>query len=127
MEPLSIEITGDKKSFRPKEMLSGQVSWALDKRPAKIFLRLFWYTKGKGTEDVGVVHEIAFDYPKPKEKRSFQIQLPESPYSFSGKLVALIWALELVVNHPEVVVRKEIIIAPLGCEIDLLKYAGENL
>ena len=120
MSRLIIEINHNQEAFSPDDTIKGKVSWELSKQPESVFLRLFWYTKGKGTEDIDVVSEISFDYPHPKETRPFEIKLPISPYSFSGKLVSLIWALELVTDNPDAAIQKEIVIAPYGQEINLL-------
>ena len=126
MNHADIEILDDKNVFGPGETVKGKAVWQVEKSPETAFLRLFWYTKGKGTEDVEVVSEISFDFPRLKESRPFDMTLPESPYSFSGKLVSLIWAFELVVDGAEAV-RKAIILSPYGLEIDLLQTTGDAL
>lgn len=124
MNRLTIEIKGEVAAvlplFKPGATVRGEVSWVLAKEPKAVWLRLFWYTKGKGTEDVAVVEEIPFNSPRKQERRPFAIPLPESPYSFSGKLVSLIWSLELATQRPDEAIRKEIILSPLDHEIDLL-------
>jgi hypothetical protein len=121
MASLSIQLPDDREAFAPGEILEGNAAWQLDQPPKKIFLRLFWFTRGKGTEDIEVISEIVFEHPLTAESRSFKITLPRSPYSFSGKLVSLIWALELVASDNETATIKEIIISPFGYEIDLTK------
>ena len=61
-------------------------------------MRLFWYTRGKGTEDVGLVDTVAFPNPQTTDQRTFRFALPEAPYSFSGKLISIIWAIELILE-----------------------------
>ncbi len=127
MEPLSINLRDNRESFVPGETLAieGKASWQLDKAPEKLFLRLFWYTRGKGTEDIEVVSETVFDHPLAAETRPFKIPLPQSPYSFSGKLVSLIWALELVTGDNDTAITKEIVISSFGYEINLTKHKNE--
>lgn len=55
----------------------------------------------------------------PQETRAFRFQLPEAPYSFSGKLISLAWALELIAYPSKEVVRREIVLAPGGSEVRL--------
>jgi len=112
--------------FKPGETIQGQVVWVLEKNPKQVFLRLFWYTKGKGTEDIEVIDEITFDSPLQQEHRPFEISLPQSPYSFSGQLVSLIWALELVTDSPDEAIQKEIVLSPYGHEIDLSKQKQDK-
>jgi hypothetical protein len=126
MASLSILLTDDREAFAPGEILEGKAAWQLDQPPKKIFLRLFWFTRGKGTEDIEVVSETVFDLPLGAESRPFKITLPQSPYSFSGKLVSLIWALELVTSDNKTAVTKEIVISPSGYEIDLLKANSQG-
>jgi hypothetical protein len=49
----------------------------------------------------------------------FRFKLPDSPYSFSGKLVSLAWAIEAVAQPGERSARAEIVIAPGGKEVRL--------
>lgn len=123
MSELEIKTRGDKINFLPGEEIAGQVSWLLDS-PSRIELRLFWRTEGKGTKDVQVVERINFDNLKRQESREFKFQLPDAPYSFSGRLISLIWALELVVASTDETERLEIIISPTNSEI--LLYGGQH-
>jgi hypothetical protein len=127
MATMSINLRDSRESFVPGEVMAieGEATWQFDKTPEKVFLRLFWFTRGKGTEDIEVVSETAFDHPMGHETRSFKIPLPQSPYSFSGKLVSLIWSLELVTSDNDTAITKEITISPFGYEIDLLKHKQE--
>jgi hypothetical protein len=87
-------------------------------------LRLFWYTKGKGDRDVQIVDSRAWANPALQERRDFRFTLPRAPYSFSGKLISLIWALELVEPRTGEEARVEFVMAPTGREI--LLHAGEG-
>jgi hypothetical protein len=80
--------------------------------PAAVELRLFWFTKGKGAGDLTVVDKVRFDAPTERERRRFQLMLPEGPYSFVGRLVSLVWAVELVVLPGDEAARTELVIAP---------------
>jgi hypothetical protein len=95
MSQLKIEMAEGRKAFGPGEEVSGQVAWELETDPDGAELRLFWFTRGKGTVDTDTVQSVRFEHPKQKDRREFRLVLPEGPYSFSGKLVSLIWALEL--------------------------------
>jgi hypothetical protein len=63
--------------------------------------------------------------PLLEETRSFRFRLPEAPYSFSGKLISLVWALELVLEPSKEVTRREIIVAPGGQEVHLDSVASQ--
>ncbi|HZR20468.1 MAG TPA: hypothetical protein VFE51_24515 [Verrucomicrobiae bacterium] len=117
MTELSIELAQEQTAFKPAEAVRGKVSWTVDPPPQFMELRLFWFTRGKGTEDAGIVQTVRFDQPLPHETRSFEVCLPEAPYSFSGKLISLVWALELVAYPSKQVARREIEMGPDGKEV----------
>ena len=115
MDELVIEIENNQTSFSPGQIISGTVRWRYLEPPQKVNLRLFWYTEGKGDEDVSLVEKIEFDGPQISDNRRFEFQLPIGPYSFSGKLISLLWGLELYVDKE--FTRKEFVFSPTGSEI----------
>lgn len=117
MSPLTIDIDDMKTSFQPGQTLRGQVCWQADSTPKTACLRLLWYTKGKGTEDVGIADSVEFSNPEQNDRRTYQFKIPEGPYSFSGELFSLIWSLELVVGKQ--FARQDITVSPDGHEIRL--------
>lgn len=119
MNGFHIEIPNRKTGFAPGETIDGAVSWQLDAPPRQVFLRLFWFTRGRGAEDIAVVSEILFDDPRPEETRLFTMPLPQSPYSFIGKLVSLVWAMELGADGLDAVFRQEIVMAPSGKPVNI--------
>ena len=122
MSELEIKTRGDRTSFLPGEELAGKVSWQLGS-PGRVELRLFWRTEGKGSKDMKIVERVNFDSPRRQESRAFSFQLPDAPYSFSGRLISLIWALELVVISTDETERLEIVLSPTNSEI--LLYGGQ--
>ena len=116
---LGIGTYNDKTTFFPGEELGGKAMWITEKTPDTIELRLFWYTEGKGTQDVTVVDTQVIESPDSRGETEFTFILPADPYSFSGSLVSLAWALEIVVLPGKDAARCEISISPTGEEIDL--------
>jgi hypothetical protein len=114
---LEISTDAGRLAFHPGEELRGVASWSVETTPTKVELRLFWRTEGKGSQDVGLVETLSFDGAGPEERREFRLRLPPGPYSFSGKLISLIWALELVVEPGADAGRQDITISPTGREI----------
>lgn len=114
MSQLRIELSEGRAAFEPGAQLTGKVFWGFERAPRKVELRLFWYTRGTGTEEAGVVEQLGFDSPKPEEFRPFRLRLPGAAYSFSGKLISLRWALELVAAPSKQVARVEFVMAPGG-------------
>ena len=117
MPSLSIQLEPDKTAFRPGDSVAGTGSWQLDDQPKQVELRLLWYTQGKGDEDAGLVETMTFAQPSPADRRPFHFTLPTAPYSFSGSLISLTWALELSTQPGDQCERREITMAPTGQEI----------
>ena len=119
MDKLSIYFREDKTTFAPGQTMHGAVQWSLESVPRSLELSLFWYTAGKGTRDVGVVETLTFHHPGAFGSKAFGFTLPDGPYSFSGKLISLLWALELTCSSAHETVRQEIVVSPTGREIVL--------
>ncbi len=117
---------GGKGEFRPGETFSGSASWSLDAQPEAVEVRLFWYTEGRGTQDVGLVEKVRFEAPLPSERRDFQFVLPDGPYSFSGELVSVRWAVEVVAEPSGEAQRFDLTLSPTGQEILLGEPALEG-
>jgi hypothetical protein len=105
--------------FKPGENIEGKVSWRLDDDAEAIEIRLFWYTEGKGSQDVEVVNEKRITNPDRHGDRSFRFRVPKQPYSFSGKLITLAWAIELVVLPGGETERLDLLVGPQPVEVDL--------
>jgi hypothetical protein len=116
-DELSVQIAGGQTAFAPGDSLTGIASWNLPKPPREIELRLFWYTRGKGTSDVQVVHSIPIANPPSQDRHRFAFSLPDGPYSFSGTLISLAWGIEIVAEPKDRAERVEIVCAPGGREI----------
>jgi hypothetical protein len=112
MNDLKIQLASGRAAFEPGEEITGTAAWKLDKPPRSVELRLFSFTRGQGDEDAGVAETVRFDHALPEDSRPFRFRLPDGPYSFSGKLFSLVWALELVVEPSKENARQEITIAP---------------
>ena len=124
MSRLEVSTQGRRLAFHPGEELRGTASWSLDAPPTKVELRLFWRTEGKGSQDVGVVETLSFDGAGADDRREFRLRLPNGPYSFSGKLISLIWALELVAEPGADSGRQDITLSPTGRELVIAAAGG---
>ncbi|HSC21216.1 MAG TPA: hypothetical protein VLC07_05770 [Solirubrobacterales bacterium] len=118
-ESRGVAMAEGRAAFAPREAVSGTVSWRFAEPPSKVELRLLWYTEGRGERDLSVVQVVPFDAPGADDRRSFQIELPPGPYSFTGRLVSLRWALEAVAEPGDRSARAEITVAPEGREVRL--------
>ena len=117
MNQCRIELSGG-PSFHPGEVVTGFAEWDLP-GVTGAEVRLFWRTSGKGTPDTATAGVVRWERPAARERREFRLTLPDSPYSFSGKLISLLWAVELVVEPRRDAVRAEIVMSPTGKEIRL--------
>lgn len=96
---LTIRVRDDRRHFLPGTPIEGTIEWALERAPRNIDVRLFWYTKGRGTEDVIVVETFPIPEPGEKGRRDFEFRLPLEPHSFHGRLISLQWAIEAVASR----------------------------
>lgn len=126
MSLLEIRSHDNRTQFRPGETLEGSVNWLLDKSAEALELRLIWFTRGKGDTDVSVEQTRRFEAPHLSGDDAFRFVLPEAPYSFSGKLISLVWALELVVIPGEDATQWEFSLSPTGQEVRLPDGEGLN-
>lgn len=121
MSELAIEIADGRTAFEPGETVEVIAGWSLPQEPEAVEVRLAWATRGKGTEDMAVVRRERFERPKAVDGRRFPLELPTAPYSFSGKLVSLVWILEVVALPSKEGQHREITIGPGAREVILRK------
>ena len=126
MSQLTIQICDGRIAFNPAETIAVEARWELDADSEALEVRLVWNTSGKGTTDIGVEQTISLDAPGLSGSRQLDVDLPAAPYSFSGKLISLIWALELVALPSGASCRKEITIAPSQREVLLHPNSSEQ-
>jgi hypothetical protein len=126
MDKLKIVLHEDRTVFAPRETIRGRIEWNLDANPKCLDLSLFWYTAGRGTRDVGMVHNTWFDDPGSRGARDFSFTLPEGPFSVSGKLVSVIWSIELTCSPSSETVRREIVVSPTGKAVVLGSIRPQN-
>ena len=116
---IRLGLRENQTAFRPGEAIAGAVLWEFDAAPKGAEVRLVWFTRGKGTEDGGIATSVAFDAPPAADTREFSFDAPNGPYSFSGTLIAVLWAVEFVAKPGSEFERIEIVIAPEAREIAL--------
>jgi hypothetical protein len=116
---LAITTSEGGRWFKPGETITVDSEWFLDEDADAIEIRLFWYTSGTGTRDVGLVQARRVEAPERIGSRSFQVRVPRGPYSFSGKLITLQWAVEAVVLPSGDTERFDLTIGPQPVEVDL--------
>lgn len=120
--PIRVELEGGRTAFRPGEEVAGTVSWdpggpAPDRAPEQAEVRLAWYTRGRGDRDSGIVASETLEGPGVSDRRSFRFRLPDGPYSFSGKLISLVWTVEAVLEPGGRAGRADLVVSPTGGEV----------
>jgi hypothetical protein len=90
-------------------------AWMLERTPERVELHLLWYTEGKGTQDVGLVASRELGSAA-EGSVELDLPVPVGPWSFSGRLVSVLWALELVAEPELGVERLPLVVAPGGRE-----------
>lgn len=119
---LEIKVDYDNTQFTPGETITGNLTWMAPAGTNEVALRLFWFTQGRGTQDIKLVDERTWPVSPSggsQGNEKFAFPLPAEPYSFSGKLITLTWALEAVALPSEVSKRFEFTLSPNGKEVEL--------
>lgn len=116
---LVVACDGGRTQFAPGEELSGQALWEFAEPPKSVEVRLVWFTRGKGTPDGAVIARQEVAHPGKHGECKFRFRLPATPYSFSGRLISLIWGVELFCQPGGRSQILEIVNAPGGQEVRL--------
>jgi len=116
---LTLRTADGRTWFRPGAVVEGEASWQLVEEAEAVEIRLFWYTSGKGTRDVEIVDSLRTANSGASGSRSFRLRVPDGPYSFSGTLITLSWAIELVVDPGGATERLDLVVGPRPVEVQL--------
>lgn len=116
-DQFAVFLSDNRTAFRPGETLSVAVLWALSAAPGRMEARLFWRTRGKGTEDLEIVAQQPLPAPAAAGETTLRFTLPDSPWSFSGKLISLTWGVEVVAEPGGQSARVEFVLGPNAQEI----------
>ena len=119
MSSMQLEVADGKTRYRPGEWVEGVAFWELATAPESLEVRIYWRTQGKGTVDLEIVRNVKFTQVGLQGRRPFRLQLPAAPYSFSGKLISLVWGVELVSEPQGESANIEIVLSPTGEEVRL--------
>lgn len=108
-----------KTHFGPGEKISGRILWVLDHPPGVVRLTLGWWTEGRGSRDAAIEASHEWEAAKAAGEENFSFTLPPSPYSFSGTLITLKWALELSTRKGKETVVEPVVVSPAADLIEL--------
>lgn len=116
---LQIRFRDDRALYAPGEVLAVGVLWELASPPRAWLVRLVYFTRGKGTPDEVLVAEQRLDNPGPQGIAKVEFGLPAGPLSFSGTLISLVWAVEVLGDRSKLSQRVEFVLAIQEREIRL--------
>ena len=124
---ISVSFNKVPANFLPGESIDGAVEWTeLNEKTKRLEIRLIWYTVGKGDSDVGIIETVNHEAPASSGSEQFSFTAPTRPFSFSAKLISLIWAVEVVEFPSRDGVKEELLISPRGEEIVILDSYPEK-
>lgn len=111
----------------PGQLISGVIRWNALAEHQPLELRLFWFTspKAEGTAHSKIVATMSVNAFGNGNQR-FEFTLPHEPFSFSGQLFSLSWAIEFINLSNLEFVRKELIVSPSRKIIELPKETQKN-
>jgi hypothetical protein len=118
-----IEVKLDQQEFEPGELIEGKLKWRQIRQGVDLEIRLIWFTLGKGSRDYSIVSSQPIAQPAESGEFEFSFVAPDWPHSFSGELISLQWAIEVVELPSEEAIQVELVIAPGRKEIAL---SGES-
>ncbi|MBC8011870.1 MAG: DUF3592 domain-containing protein [Burkholderiales bacterium] len=113
--------------FAPGETLVFTLSRDASAPPGSLTVQLGWFTEGKSTRDTAIAWSEYLSDLAPGADRSFEVRLPETPWSFSGKLVSVAWRLEVLDAKREPLIAVPLVIGPGGQSVTLTELPKETL
>lgn len=121
-----INVQLDKLKYEPGEQIQGKVTWKQITPDISFEIRLIWFTLGKGSRDYAEASNQTIEHPSEEGVFEFSFEAPDWPHSFSGELISLQWAVEVIVLPTEESVEVELVIAPGGHEIVLPRESNSE-
>ena len=115
------ERGGDVTFYEPRGEVAGSVEVEVDRdvECRSVWVRLIWYTEGRGDEDVWKREEIDIFggrlSPGAPIRSEFSFWLPRDPWSYAGQYVSIVWAIEVRVDIPmarDLVHRERFVMRP---------------
>ena len=98
-----IKLKIEKEHYAPKENIQVSLHWDLmDVAENIIEVHLFWYTEGRGDEDMEIIETQEIKLNAKSGSKDLIFVAPLQPYSFSGKYIALTWAIEAVMQKSKI-------------------------
>ncbi|MFO1489794.1 MAG: hypothetical protein U1F77_07720 [Kiritimatiellia bacterium] len=109
-----IELENGRTAFRPGETIRGFAAWRIDRSLRRVVLHLSWRTEGVGTRNTDLAGQIVVDDPPSTGKHDFEITAPPMPHSYSGRLLSILWTLDLFTEPDTESHSVDLVISPTG-------------
>jgi hypothetical protein len=118
MSDVNLSLKLDTDVAECGDVVAGMVRWGrLESAPRGVRIELRYWTEGRGDSDGGVVAEVELDGAVQGAGR-FELLVPEAgPMSFEGKLIRVMWAIELIIDkrlRPDPDISHPITVLPRG-------------
>ena len=124
---IQIQLGSVDGTYLPNEEISGSLAWKdLPDSCERIEIRLIWYTSGKGEQDVGIAEVKTQSMPAQSGSTKFNFIAPHRPFSVSGKLVSIHWAVEAVTFPGLNSVKESLTISPTRSAVQLRAVSNDN-
>jgi hypothetical protein len=123
-EHFQSQLVSKKTHFDCGEEVQIALTWEFEVPQSHFEIRFVWSTHGKGDQDLQVVKKLKILAPGTSGQELVTTKLPSSPYSFSGKLISLVWGIEVIAFPSRENVRFDIVIGPNAQEVSL--WFSEN-
>ena len=138
MPILEIKLEDTFPAFEPGMLIRGSAAWQAFPGTGVLEVNLLWHTEGKGDRDAGIAASHTYEVTQRQGDVAFQFTAPAFPYSFSGRLISLLWKVEGVLGNGKessalslfsgsldsAVAQVPLLIAPGGKEIELRSVDG---
>ena len=103
MTSLEILLNDNSHWIKPGGKLEGSIMWELSAPAKKIEINFFWYVYQNGeVKESNAVAKLQAKNIQSTGYKNFSFDVPEKPYSFSGNLFSINWAIECSVGKDTV-------------------------
>ena len=106
-----ITLSVERKDLRPFEPVAGRVEWRLEEVPKELELRLCWFTRGPVAEESETVEVLRLG-DTASGACEFSFVLPGEPWSVDGRLIGIVWAVEVVAKKLGGIALEELVVSP---------------
>ena len=112
-----IELQNGRTTYRPGEAIRGFAAWRSDRDLRRVVLHLSWRTEGAGTRNTELAGQVVVDNPPAIGKHDFEFIAPRIPHTYAGRLLSILWTLDLFTEPETESHAVELVISPTGAPL----------